>query len=294
MTTPLLSPTPATDPAAQGRGPAVAEGRFESHTLQLAHGRIAWREAGSGPPLVLLHGIGSGSGSWAAQLQALSARYRVIAWDAPGYGDSDPLPVAHPLGDDYAAVLGSWLAKIGAAAPIVVGHSLGAIVAAAWAARADGTPRALLLASPARGYGGSPAEQREAKFRERVELVERLGVQGLAAARAAGLCAPGAAAAVVEIVRRNMARITPGGYAQAAWMLAHDDLSARLRSTIRPLAVLCGELDRITPPQACRALADEIGAPFVLLRGVAHACYVEDPLQFDAALTRALEEAHLG
>lgn len=285
-----LSPTARTSAA----GSEAADDRFPLRRLPLAHGELAWREAGQGTPLVLLHGIGSGSASWAAQLQALSAHYRVLAWDAPGYGGSDPLPEAQPLGDDYAAVLASWLARIGAGAAIVVGHSLGAIVAASWAARADAKPRALLLASPARGYGQAAAELREAKYRERVDLVERLGVAGLAASRSAGLCAPGADAAVVEAVRLNMARITPGGYAQAAWMLAHDDLRTRLRTAPRPRAVLCGELDRVTPPDACRALAEEIGAPFVALPGVAHACYVENPAQFDAALLAALQEPNHG
>lgn len=274
--------------------PGSAEDHFPLRQLSLAHGQLAWREAGQGTPLVLLHGIGSGSASWAGQLQALSGEYRVLAWDAPGYGGSDPLPQKQPLGDDYAAVLAQWLTQIDAAAAIVVGHSLGAIVAASWAGRADAAPRALLLASPARGYGQAAAELRETKFRERVELVERLGVAGLAAARAAGLCAPGANPAAVEAVRQNMARITPGGYAQAAWMLAHDDLSTRLRASRRPLAVLCGELDRVTPPDACRALAETIGAPFVLLPGVAHACYVENPAQFNIALVGALEESHRG
>ena len=291
-----MSSLQAASPAAQTSASAqeAAQERFALRQLQLAHGQLAWREAGQGTPLVLLHGIGSGSASWAAQLHALSSRYRVLAWDAPGYGGSDPLPQQQPLGDDYAAVLASWLTQIGAAAAIVVGHSLGAIVAASWAARADTTPRALLLASPARGYGQAAAELRDAKFRERVELVERLGIAGLAASRAAGLCAPGADAATVEIVRRNMARVTPIGYAQAAWMLAHDDLQTRLRATPRPLAVLCGELDRVTPPDACRALAEAIGAPFVELPGVAHACYVENPTQFNAALTGALKELPRG
>ena len=288
----LQPASPAAPPPATG--PEAAEECFPLRRLQLAHGQLAWREAGQGTPLLLLHGIGAGSASWAAQLQALSGQYRVLAWDAPGYGGSDPLPEAQPLGDDYAAVLASWLARIDAAGAIVVGHSLGAIVAASWAARADAKPRALLLASPARGYGRADAALRDTKFRERVELIERLGVAGMAASRAAGLCAPGADAAAVEIVRRNMARTTPGGYAQAAWMLAHDDLRTRLRSAPRPLAVLCGELDRVTPPDACRALADEIGAPFVGLPGVAHACYVENPAQFNAALADALKEPQRG
>ena len=259
------------------------------HRAACAHGQIAWREAGHGTPLLLLHGIGSGSGSWAGQFDALARDYRVLAWDAPGYGDSDPLAVAHPLGNDYAAALTGLLAAAQVQEPvIVVGHSLGAIVAAAWAARQPGRVSALVMASPARGYRSAPADVRESKYRERVELVQRLGIARMAAERSAALCAPGASAAALEAVRSNMARATPGGYVQAAWMLAHDDLLAHLKDAPRPRAVLCGELDRTTPPDACEEVARKCRTPFVPLRGVAHACYVEDPAQFNAALLACL------
>jgi pimeloyl-ACP methyl ester carboxylesterase len=276
----------------------------EQRVTVCAHGRLAWREAGGGaaagesrPPIVLLHGIGSGAASWLAQLEGLaSAQQRVIAWDAPGYGDSDPLPSAQPLGAAYAAVLADFLRRIEAEQPIVVGHSLGAIVAAAWAARQakEGQAASIVLACPARGYAQASAEVRAAKFRERVNLIESLGPEGLAASRAAGLCAPAASPAAIESVRANMARVTRGGYAQAAWMLANDDLAALLEAGAphtRVLAVIAGEHDRITPPAACEAVASAAGAPFVLLAGVAHACYAEDPAAFNAALIQALAEA---
>jgi pimeloyl-ACP methyl ester carboxylesterase len=262
----------------------------------LAHGVMTWREAGPkvgheaghGAPLLLLHGIGSGSGSWGGQFEALAATHRVIAWDAPGYGRSDPLPNPKPLAIDYARVLDGLLEALEVDEAIVLGHSLGAIVAAAWCATTQRRVRGLLLASPARGYATASDEVRESKYRERIELVDRLGVEGLAAQRSAALCAPHASAQTVAAVRENMALITPGGYGQAAWMLAHDDLLSHLRHAPKPLAVLCGELDRTTPPQACERIALECGAPFVPLHSVAHACYVEDPAQFNTAMQGAL------
>ena len=61
---------------------------IDSKSIATDHGEITCLEAGSGEPLVLLHGIGSGAASWQAQLEAFSDRYRVVAWDAPGYGES--------------------------------------------------------------------------------------------------------------------------------------------------------------------------------------------------------------
>ena len=54
-------------------------------------GSIAWRELGDGPPVVFLHGLGGTRVSWGPQLRGLSDQFRCIAWDMPGYGDSEPL-----------------------------------------------------------------------------------------------------------------------------------------------------------------------------------------------------------
>ena len=270
----------------------LLEQRFAPSLVPLASGaQVALRESGkrgTGPTLVLLHGIGSGSGSWVGQFDALAASFRVIAWDAPGYGQSDPLANLQPLARDYAHAIDELLAHLGVDEAFVLGHSLGAIVAAAWASTTSCKVRGLVLASPARGYATASAEVRDAKYLERVQLVERLGVHGMAAERSAALCAPDASPQSIALVRDNMALVTPGGYSQAAWMLAHDDLMSRLRNAQPPLAVLCGEHDRTTPPTACERIAHDCGAPFVLLRGVAHACYIEDPAQFNAALLQTL------
>ena len=300
--------------------------RFALRQVECRHGTVGWREAGQGPALVLLHGIGSGAMAWAGQLEAFAHSHRVIAWDAPGYGESAPLCQARPMAVDYADVLDDFLRRLGVADLVLVGHSLGALMAAAWAgrwsrqsmgmdelarrglmaSRGDGglgaTPPlsldALVLASPARGYGQTSAELQASKWGERVALIQSLGVERMARERSAALCAPDAPAAVIEQLRWSMARVTPGGYGQAAHMLAHDDITAHLQrlsppaarpdEPALPVSVLCGALDSVTPPLACAALAQAHGAGFTALPGLAHACYVEDPAAFNAALRECL------
>lgn len=264
---------------------------FALHSMNAAHGALTWREAGSGPAIVLLHGIGAGAASFEGQLAGFSSSHRVIAWDAPGYGESAALQNPRPMALDYAKALDELLSHLGVGDLVLVGHSLGALMGTAWAASTSGRLRALVLAAPARGYGDAAAELRDAKWQERIDLVQRLGVEGLAAQRSAGLCAPHASPQAIETVRRNMARITPGGYAQAAHMLAHDELLPSLRKVQAPVHVLCGELDTVTPPAACRAVAEAVGASYTALLGVAHACYVEDAGQFNAALKACLGNA---
>eukprot|EP01041_Mallomonas_annulata_P016320 gene16320-34132_t len=115
--------------------------------------RVSHREAGmaAGVTHVLLHGIGSASGSWVAQLDALSASHTVLAWDAPGYGQSEPLPDSQPTPQAYAQRLWAWLDALGFNEPLtLVGHSLGALMATA-AAAGEHSARvcALVLLSPA-------------------------------------------------------------------------------------------------------------------------------------------------
>ena len=259
----------------------------------LAHGTLAWREAGDGPALVLLHGIGSGSLAWAAQLDAFAGTHRVLAWDAPGYGESAPLASPQPLAPDYAEVLAEWLATLGVRECAVVGHSLGALVAAAFAAQAAERHgialRALLLASPALGYGDRPEAERAARWKERADLAQRLGPVAMAAERAPRLCTDGADAASVALVASNMARVTPGGYAQAAHLLAFETLAAHAARARCPIHVLCGTLDRITPAAASSAFAQALGAPFHAIPGAAHACYVEHAPAFNAEIGTILE-----
>jgi len=122
--------------------------------VDTAGGAIGYRRAGEGrgAPLVLLHGIGSGSGSWVRQLEALSPVREVLAWDAPGYGQSTPLPMAQPQARDYAERLWQWLDALQVHAPVcLVGHSLGALMVASAARLQPARVTRVVLLSPARG-----------------------------------------------------------------------------------------------------------------------------------------------
>ena len=66
---------------------------------------------GTGPVLVLSHGIGSNADSFAALMPRLPADWRVVAWNMPGYGGSEPLAADWPLAADYAAQLADAEAK---------------------------------------------------------------------------------------------------------------------------------------------------------------------------------------
>src|SRR5205823_12453310 len=76
--------------------------------------------------------------SFRCQLEALSTRFRVVAWDAPGYGASTPLAIEHPDAGNYAAALDAWLGALGVDRCHLVGQSLGTLIAARFAAAQPG------------------------------------------------------------------------------------------------------------------------------------------------------------
>jgi pimeloyl-ACP methyl ester carboxylesterase len=86
--------------------------------------------AGSGPPLVLLHGIGHHWQAWRPVIAQLIPSFEVIACDSPGFGRSDPLPAGvPPTVDAYADAFERFFAELGLVRPAVAGNSMGGAIA---------------------------------------------------------------------------------------------------------------------------------------------------------------------
>ncbi len=254
------------------------------------HYREAGAALGTAPPLVLLHGIGSGSASWVCQLDAAdtSQAVRVLAWDAPGYADSTALLASLPRAEDYALRLWAWLDALDVQRVRLVGHSLGGIMAASAARLQPQRVASLTLLAPAQGYGPAPEAVRSKMVADRLGLLAELGAHKMAQARAPALLTPNADPQHLALATAMMARLHPAGYAQATHMLAQADIGADLRaftaSSKAPLAVACGELDSITPAKGCRALAQAQGAGYVPLGDVGHLCAVQASAQVNTLL----------
>jgi pimeloyl-ACP methyl ester carboxylesterase len=261
---------------------------FPERVLELRPGvRVAVRERGTpgqGVALVLLHGISSGAASWVPALP----EQHVVAWDAPGYGVSTPLPQDAPTAADYAQRLHETLQALGIHRCVLVGHSLGALMACAYAAREERVELVrVVLISPARGYGDKP-EDAERVRRDRTQALAAQGVPGLAAAIDQRLVTPNASDEARAWVRWNAARLNPEGYLQAVQMLAGSTL-ATVPAGI-PVDVHCGEADVVTPPAACEEAARALGASFRTIANAGHASHAERPQAVAALLGAAAIE----
>ena len=253
--------------------------RYAPAVIETGAGDVSIRTTGSGPAVVLLHGIGSGSGSWVYQLAGLEPRYRVVAWDAPGYGESTPVTDAAPGVDDYADRLATLIDALSLDRFLLVGHSLGALIAGRYAARQPERLRGLILADPAAGHALLSEEDRTARLDSRLKPFAALGAERYAAERAGNLLGPEATDEQVALVRRNMARLTLEGLGAAAGILSRGDLLADVALFDGPAMLLCGAEDRVTPPDVCRPVADSFpgGRPFHLIEKAGHASYIDAP-----------------
>ena len=278
-------------PAARDAVPLL-DPRFPQRVVQVAgNACVAVRERGTpgaAPSLVLLHGISSDAASWLHAVQALPPQQHVIAWDAPGYGRSTPLASPIPTAADYAGRLHALLQAMDVRRCVLVGHSLGALMACAYAARAEAMDvRRLVLISPARGYGAEPAEAARVR-RERTEALARKGVPGIAGQIDQRLLSAHATPAARQWVRAAAARLDPQGYLQAVEMLC--------RSVLAPVPaalsveVQCGDAGGVTPPAACEQVARAFGASFSTLAGCGHANPVQHPEADAALLQRAASD----
>lgn len=264
---------------------------FPERCLATRGGAIGYREAGASvtrpAPLVLLHGIGSGAASWVDQLAHFGATRRVVAWDAPGYGCSTPLAAAAPTAADYAAALAALVDGLGLPRFVLVGHSLGAMMAAAYAAAYSERIAGLVLLSPARGYGSAAAALRDERLASRLAMLERLGPEGLARERSAAMLSSAAPREALAWVAWNLRRLHPQGYRQAATMLAIDDIERYARRVTAEVHVASGEEDAITMIDDCRAVcAMFASASYEPLPGLGHALHVEDPSRVNALLAQ--------
>jgi pimeloyl-ACP methyl ester carboxylesterase len=161
----------------------VTTNGIQRKEVVLSHGRTQYLEAGSGHPVILLHGAGfaAGGDSWLANLEGLSSRLRVLAPDCLGWGAGDQLEMGYSF-----AYLVDWVRELQDALGLershLVGHSMGGWIASLFAYESpERVDRLVLVASGGMATRPLPAMQTwkapgEAEIRRALGGLERAGV----------------------------------------------------------------------------------------------------------------------
>ncbi len=242
--------------------------------------KIAWREAGDGPPVLFLHGLGGTRFAWEPQLEGLSDRYRCIAWDMPGYGDSDPLPeLTFPAIADAIAML---LDQLDIERTHIVGLSFGGQQAIHFALRhADRLDR-LVLADTSHRFGDDGTDPDEWKRLRLDALDAGLTPADIAESVIDSIVAPTFTGLERDRVLDAFRQISSAGLRASIECLPTHDVTERLCEIAAPTLVIVGELDQETPLNYAEILAENIpNARLVIIDGVGHLTPAEAPAAFN-------------
>jgi pimeloyl-ACP methyl ester carboxylesterase len=239
--------------------------------------RVSYTRAGTGPALVMLHGAPSDSRTWQWMLPDLSRDHTVIAWDAPGFGESADIDDTWRA-PQFADALAGFVAALGLERPHLVGHSFGTMVALSLFQRHPAVPASLVLVGGYAGWAGSLPPDEVARRLDMFVGMAELGdafdpksYPGLFS----DLIPADRDAALVTMMREN---IRPATIRVAGHIGAETDLRLVLATIDVPTLLLHGESDARSPLANAEALHVAIPtSQLVVLPNLGHACVVEDP-----------------
>lgn len=246
--------------------------------LQLArqsYGQLSFRSRGEGETIVFLHGLLGSSKSWAFQFEHFSLNYWMIAWDAPGFGQSEMVPASI---DAYVEALREFVANIGQPKVSLVGHSMGGTVAACFATTFPELVSRLVLSCSHAGYGDPETAPMSAKFESRMREFNEIGPIAYGVNRARDLLPDSASACVFDYAAEIASETNPEGLRRATRMLQLADNRPLLPKLKMPILILTGEMDTDVQPNLKADLLRL--APItrhVEMPGLGHAPYFEAP-----------------
>ncbi len=252
-------------------------------------GPVAYRELGSGSPLLLIMGLGGTMDNWAPSfVDALAARHTVVVFDNAGIGETAPLaPLTIPAMARQTSALLSTL-RLGPTA--VLGWSMGGMVAQALAVLHPGQVRSLVLAATQPGNGkslpvppGAAADAVSPNPETVLSVLFPPNQQAAATAYVDGILQYPAYYEASAAIKASQ------GAAIEQWIAGQNAVGHELSRVRVGTLVADGTLDRLDPSANARMLAATVpGARLTLYRGAGHAFLFQDQAAFVLAVQRLL------
>ena len=243
------------------------------------------------PAVVFLHGVGGGRHGWVPQQAHVAALgWRSLAWDMPGYGDSAlvmPYDFAH-----LAQALWQMLDAARIDQAVLVGHSMGAMVALqAWTQKPERIT-GLLLAASSPAFGHSDGDFQKIFLAQRLAPQEAGKTMGdIADKLIPTMAAPGGDVTKLKSAHQSMSVVPPCTYRAALHALVQFEQRAALPTITVPVLCLAAEHDRTAPPAVVERMAQKIpGARYACLAGAGHLLHYEQPEAFNAELEKFLKD----
>lgn len=242
---------------------------------------------------VFLHGISSGADSWLKQIDYLSNSASVLAWNAPGYGKSAQIEKAVPNALDYSKRLLALLESRGIKRINIIGHSLGALIAAGFTSEHPAMVDKLVLVNPAQGYGEFNQSKQDEVAELRPKLLKELGGAEMARQRSGALLF-NASDEKVKLLEKVMEQITTQGFEKSSQLLAHDNIHHYLTKIDKPVDLIYGTEDSITTPKIMLEIEGRHeNISLHALDAASHLSYLDQPDNFNQVLLSIIKSDDL-
>lgn len=237
---------------------------------------ITYDLAGAGPPLVLIHGVGSSMASWDLVLERLRGDFSILRYDILGHGDSEKPDGPYVL-DDYVSELLALVDANDIDRANIVGFSFGGMIAQAFAIA---HPERVATAAFISAVAARTPEQRAAVI-ERADQLASGGAERTVSAALERWFTPEFRATHADLIEQQAARVKandPRGYALAYRVFAESDLDQELRQIQAPTLIVTGEQDVGSTAQMARVMHDRIaGSRLEILPRLRHSLLIETP-----------------
>ena len=230
-------------------------------------------------PLVFLHGVGGGHHAWEAQLPYFSSLgYPSHAWDQPGYGHS---PIVEPYDLEHvSASLARLIESLGGDLVVLIGHSMGGLIAQETYVRHPKLIKALALCFTSPAFAGGSSDFTKQFIAARIGPLD----EGKTMAQIATKLIP-TMGSNSKLAEQIMASVPPDTYRKAVHLLTTFDRRKELANIKVPTLVVAGSEDKTAPPAVMEKMAQKIpGAEYVLLQGCGHLGTMDQPDAFNDAL----------
>jgi pimeloyl-ACP methyl ester carboxylesterase len=241
----------------------------------------------------LLHGIYGSKEYWRYQTERLVARgYRVVAWDAPGYGLS-PLP--DPFSFDVVAEAGARLIRaLGTERNVLHGHSMGGQITPRIRLKVPDLVHGIVISSTI-GYFANRTKEEQEEFVRKRTAPPPPGTDPVTANMMVvnSMLGPTSAGPEVELVRQWASRTPPEtvkAAVKAVQAYPEADAVSGFRAISVPALLVAGEVDQVGHPAGMRRVADMIaGCQFAVVSGSGHYPWAENPTEFNRAFFAFLD-----
>ena len=249
-----------------------------------------YTDDGSGLPVLFIHAFPLNSSMWRAQRRDLSAFFRILTFDLPGFGRGGPFPEQFSL-DDAADMAAALLDDRSIDRAVVCGCSMGGYIAMSMLRRHPGRLAGLVLANTRPGADTAAARENRAQQAAQVREGGAADFRDEMLGKLLGETTVATSPDVVRLVEDIMQHASPEGIAgMLEAMAARPDSTGDLRATLLPACVITGEEDTLILPAEAEAMVELLtDGELNVVPNCGHLSCLERPVRFNAIIRTFLQ-----